>query len=109
MEGGGVLNLNGESVLVLRPVLFGEGWHWRRTLTLVTHRPPDLTGGLRGRSVWPSRRPLLALWRGGRHGGGAAVGLLVDEGVEADVRPAGEAALAHRAVIPPQETVHLPC
>ena len=35
--------------------------------------------------------------------------LLVDEGVEADVRAPAEAALAHRAVVLPQEIVHLPC
>lgn len=34
---------------------------------------------------------------------------MVDEGVEADVRAPTEAALAHRAVVLPQEIIHLPC
>ena len=42
----------------------------------------------------------------GRQGG---ADLLVDEGVEADVRAPTEAALAHWAVVLPQEIIHLPC
>lgn len=55
------------------------------------------------RDVLSGRAPVGVVWsRGGAD-------LLVDEGVEADVRAPTEAALAHRAVVLPQEIIHLPC
>lgn len=49
------------------------------------------------------RVPVGVIWRRG------GVGLLVDEGVQADLRSPTEAALAHGAVVLPQEIVHLSC
>ncbi|TNN83754.1 hypothetical protein EYF80_005930 [Liparis tanakae] len=81
----------------------------------------------KSRSYCCERRDDISLWRqnirflwmlGDVVSGRAPVGvirrwggadLLVDEGVEADVRAPTEAAPAHRAVVLPQEIVHLPC
>lgn len=53
--------------------------------------------------VLSGRAPVGVIWRQG------GADLLVDEGVEADVRTPTQAAPAHWAVVLPQEIIHLPC
>lgn len=72
---------------------------------MIRHGDSSVTRALTAvrRDVLSGRAAARVIWRQRR------VDLLVDEGVEADIRAPAQAALAHRAVVLPQEIIHLPC